>query len=75
MKSQSTNDRREFAFPILLILTAIVCLAMIQLLGGDCSLPIATASAILVFYTRRPMFTTWELLEQLYFMRTMPPRC
>ena len=74
MTAASNEKQPKLAFPILLTLTAIVCLAVIQTLGENCSLPIATAAAVLVFYTRQPVFTTWELLQQLYFMRTSPPK-
>lgn len=60
----------HFNFTVLLTLTAIVCLAAIQTFGSNSSIPIATAAAILVFYSRQSLPTNWELLMHVYLLRT-----
>ena len=60
----------HFNYSALFTLTAIVCLAAIQATGIDASLPIATSAALLVFCSRQRVPTTWDLLMQVYLMRT-----
>ena len=66
----TTPSTIEWNFPLLLAMTAIVCLAAIQSLGVNASLSIATACAILVFCGRRVAPSTWEVLLNAYFLRT-----
>ena len=54
----------------LLALTATVCLAAIQSLGVDASLPIATAASLLAFCSRQRVASTWDLLMHVHTMRT-----
>lgn len=59
-----------FSFPLLLTLTAIVCLAAIQALGANASVSIATACTLLVFCARPVVPSTWEVLMNVYFLRS-----
>ncbi len=67
---QNSATRIPLTFPVLLTLTAIVCLAAIQFLGVDSSLPIATACAVLVFCARPTLPSTWEMLMNVFLMRS-----
>lgn len=70
MTIASQMSRATLKFPILLSLTGAICLAAIQAMGTTCCLPMATASAVLVFCSRSTVCTTWEILDQVGEMRT-----
>jgi hypothetical protein len=57
-------------FPMLLTMTAIVCLAAIQSQGVNASLAIATACTLLVFCARPVVPSTWEVLLNAHFLRS-----
>jgi hypothetical protein len=62
----------SLTFPLLLTLTAIVCLTVMQSLGVNAGLSLATASTLLVFCARPVVPSTWEVLLNAYFLRTTP---
>lgn len=70
MPVASHLKRTTLKFPILLSLTGILCLTAIQATGMTCCLPLATAATVLVFCSRTTVYSTWELLERVYEMRT-----
>lgn len=63
-------NRFALSFPLLLTMTAIVCLAAIQSMGYNASLAIATACSLLVFCARRAVPSTWEVLMNAYVLRS-----
>jgi hypothetical protein len=67
---QTSAIKIALSFPLLLTMTAIACLAAIQSQGGNASLAIATACAMLVFCARPVVPSTWEVLLNAYFLRS-----